>query len=81
MEVVWREFHRFHRLPLSSTGFHILPVDSATLTYSIPNNAFLLSLSPGTLSIPRNTYRLLSLTPPPLSLHLIDSATLGVLYS
>jgi hypothetical protein len=39
MEVVWREFHRFHRLPLSSTGFHILPVDSATLTYSIPNTS------------------------------------------
>jgi hypothetical protein len=35
--VVWREFYRFHRLPLSSTGFHILPVDSATLAYSIPN--------------------------------------------
>jgi hypothetical protein len=37
MEVVWREFYRFHRLPLSSTGFHILPVDSATLAYSISN--------------------------------------------
>jgi hypothetical protein len=46
MEVVWREFHRFHRLPLSSTGFHILPVDSATLAYSIPNSLVARRIAP-----------------------------------
>jgi hypothetical protein len=33
MEVTWR----VPPLPPSSTGFHLLPVDSATLAYSIPN--------------------------------------------